>query len=363
MLSAVNKLLLGLNLLPGIGRQKIKKIFIKTGPILNPEQDLLRAVLGLSNYNQISQFFNSDGHLYKQVSKIELELDRNTIRMINYSDKQYPFLLAQIADFPVVLFYKGDVDVLSRRQIAIVGSRNASSSSLRHAYRFARELSQLGLVITSGLAQGVDSAAHAGAVDHGGSSIAVMGTGLDKIYPYRNRQLAHQLLNKGCWVSEYLPGSSPLAANFPRRNRIISGLALGVLVIEARSSSGTLITARTALEQNREVFAVPGPIDYQGSVGCHRLIAQGAKLVQSIDDIMDEIEVSYPLSAVEAIPLLPELEPALAGLLELIDYQPMQFSLIGEKSVLSEVDLLSMLVELELLGYIDNGILGISRIK
>lgn len=363
LLSDINRLLIALSLQHGVGRQRIKAIFSNDELSASPDFNVLQTHLNSICFASIQQFLGGAGDVYSRVLLIEEQCNNFGITMLNYEDANYPFLLKQVPDYPLYLFVKGDVGVLHKDQIAIVGSRNASSAGLRHAYDFARGLSQNELVVTSGMALGVDSAAHAGAIDAGFSSIAVMGTGLDTVYPKRNHRLAHRLLDKGCWVSEYLPGSAPVAANFPRRNRIISGLALGVLVVEARMRSGTLITAKAAIEQNREVFALPGPIEYQGSAGCHDLISQGAKLVQHVDDILIEIKPQVqPLSLLQDI-IPVTLEPALAALLDNIQFQPMQFSEIAKLTSIGQADLISMLVELELHGCIENNVLGINRIK
>jgi len=359
-LSDYNRFLIALSLIPRIGRKKIDSIISILPPLVVPSCSFLQNYLSSMQFALISAFLSGVGELYAEILKIELQLKRQNIYMINQCDVAYPYLLKQIPDPPIYLFYKGDVDVLSSKQIAIVGSRNASSSGLRHAYSFAGQLTQAGFVVTSGLAQGVDGASHAGALDAGGLSVAVMGAGLSSVYPRSNEALAHRILDSGCWVSEYLPGCAPVAANFPRRNRIISGLSLGVLVVEARLKSGTLITARTALEQNREVFAMPGPIDYPGSVGCHRLISEGAKLVQNVDDIVSEFVAAHAFieTQAESIPL----EPALQGLLELIDFGSMSLVELANMSGLYELDLLSMLVDLELQGLIENDGVSIRRI-
>jgi len=272
----------------------------------------------------------------------------------------------QIPDYPLLLFCKGDQELLSRPQVAIVGSRQASRSSLRHAYDFSRQLAQSGLVITSGLARGIDGAAHCGAIDHNHPSIAVMGTGLDVVYPRAHQQMASQLLKSGCWLSEYLPGTAPLAGNFPQRNRIISGLSLGVLVVEAKVKSGTLITARMALEQNRDVFAIPGPIEYSGSVGCHQLISDGAVLVQSANDILAELNVAGQFLGLhervtdDAAKALAE---PLYGLLATIDYTHTSLLQIASQSQTAIASLSSSLVELELLGFIQSSGDGYTRLK
>ena len=209
--------------------------------------------------------------------------------LVTFNDPHYPILLREISDPPPLIFAQGDISLLSRWQLAVVGSRNPSTSGRDLAYDFAHYLGQGELVITSGLATGIDAAAHKGALAGGGKTIAVVGTGLDRVYPASHRQLAHDIADNGLIVSEFALGTAPRPENFPRRNRIISGLALGTLVVEAALKSGSLITARMALEQGREVFAIPGSIHNPLARGCHQLIREGAKLVETANDIIEEL--------------------------------------------------------------------------
>jgi DNA processing protein len=215
--------------------------------------------------------------------------------MVALDDADYPKSLLEIADPPPVFYCIGRCELLARPALAIVGSRNATPQGVADAQAFARALSAAGLTIISGLALGIDAAAHRGALDGEGSSIAVTGTGPDRVYPAGNRELAHDLAARGLIVSEFSPGTPPLPQNFPRRNRVVSGLARGVLVIEATISSGSLITARFAGEQGREVFAVPGSIHSPFSKGCHKLLRDGAKLVETAQDVLDELR--FPRAA------------------------------------------------------------------
>ncbi|MBQ4864096.1 DNA-processing protein DprA [Pseudoalteromonas sp. MMG013] len=212
-----------------------------------------------------------------------------SIAIVSYFDSRYPPLLKQICTAPLLLFCRGNIDLLVQPQIAIVGSRSATATGLEIAAEFSYQLTQSGLVVTSGLARGVDGAAHKGALAHLGETIAVLGTGTDIIYPKRHQQLYQQIIERGLVVSEFLPGTLAKACNFPRRNRIISGLSLGVLLVEAEIKSGSLITARYALEQNREVFAIPGSIKNPLSQGGHFLLKQGAKLTEHVSDILEEV--------------------------------------------------------------------------
>ena len=214
--------------------------------------------------------------------------------VVTLADRLYPPRLLQIPDPPLLLYVRGRAEWLSRPALAIVGSRNATAQGTANAEAFARALSDAGLTIVSGLALGVDTAAHRGGLAGASSSIAIFGTGVDIVYPARNRGLAHELAGRGALVSEFALGTRALAGNFPRRNRLISGLALGCLVVEAAADSGSLITARLAAEQGREVFAIPGSIHSPLAKGCHALIKHGAKLAESARDILEELQIPAP---------------------------------------------------------------------
>lgn len=212
-----------------------------------------------------------------------------------YTDPHYPSLLKHIATAPPILFVQGDFTILQSHQLAMIGSRNPSPMGKDTAQQFARALSAAGLTITSGLALGIDAVSHVSALENQGKTIAVLGSGLDCIYPRSHKKLAERITTQGALVSEYPLGTQPKAGHFPQRNRLVSGLSLGVLVVEATLRSGSLITARLAAEQGREVFAIPGSIHHPLSHGCHFLIRQGAKLVEKVQDILEELG---PLAAV-----------------------------------------------------------------
>ena len=211
------------------------------------------------------------------------------IKQVMRHSQHYPVRLNDLHDPPPCIYVSGDLSLLNKPMIAIVGSRHASTQGLKNSHFFAKSLSRAGIVVISGLARGVDGAAHQGSLDSGSKTLAVCGTGLDLTYPKEHSCLAKAIAQQGLMVSELAPGIGPKAHHFPKRNRIIAALALGVLVIEARENSGSLITARMAAELGREVFALPGPIDNPLYSGCHRLIQQGAKLIRNPKDVLEEL--------------------------------------------------------------------------
>ena len=279
-------------------------------------------------------------------------------RLLTVTDPAYPPLLKQIPDPPFALFVRGDAALLSEPQLAMVGSRNPSVEGRRNAEEFAEYLARCGLVIVSGMALGIDAASHKGALK-GGKTVAVWGTGLDKPYPPRNRELAQQILEQGVIVSEFPPGTPPLPTHFPRRNRIISGLSVGTLVVEAARQSGSLITARLAAEQGREVFAIPGSIHNPMARGCHRLLRDGAKLVESGADILEELAPLLGLAALPAAPSAPgesaaaPEDPEYRLLLNSLDFAPTSVDALVERTGLTPDVVSSMLLMLELQGHVE----------
>lgn len=275
---------------------------------------------------------------------------------VTLADPAYPPLLKQIADPPPVLFVQGDPALLARRQLAVVGSRNPSAGGEHNAAEFARHLAGLGWVITSGLAIGIDAAAHRGALAAEGHTLAVAGTGLDQVYPARHRRLAQNIAARGALVSEFPPGTPPRPEHFPRRNRLISGLSLGTLVVEAAVQSGSLITARTAAEQGREVFAIPGSIHNPLARGCHALLRQGAKLVETAGDILEELGALAAWGDDQAAAPAAATDPVAAAepgnLLHHIGFEPVAVDTLVERSGLTAEQVSSMLVVLELHGQI-----------
>ncbi len=276
--------------------------------------------------------------------------------LVSWADPRYPALLRQIPDPPVALFVRGDPACLATPQLAIVGSRNASPGGSATAHAFASHLAGCGLSITSGLALGIDAAAHAGALAGGGHTLAVLGTGPDQVYPREHTALAEAIARQGALCSEFLPGMGPLRANFPRRNRIISGLAIGTLVVEARLQSGALITARRAVEQGREVFAIPGSIHNPLAKGCHRLIREGAKLVESTAHILEEVAAllavtqAAPPALAAAATAGPERDPDYQRLLDALGWDTVDADTLARRSRLTAAEVSSMLLILELEG-------------
>lgn len=280
---------------------------------------------------------------------------------ITYESDFYPLLLRQIADPPLILFVQGNPSVLNRNIIALVGSRNPTPEGKELAYRFAYELTACGLTVVSGLALGIDGLAHEGSLAVGGDTIAVTGNGLDTIYPRQHRSLAKRIITRGALVSEFLPGMPPLKQNFPRRNRIISGLGLGVLVVEAAARSGSLITARLAGEQGREVFALPGPIGSPLSKGCHCLIRQGAKLTENVEDILEELNISRPQTRQQSEDRGNKESIRETGLLKYFGHTAVAMDTLVNRSGLTPDRISSMLLQLELSGEIAFGPDGLYR--
>ncbi len=286
--------------------------------------------------------------------------------LLTLADEAYPQSLLTIPDPPTLLYAKGRLELLSMPALAIVGSRNATAQGMQNAEQFARTLSRSGLAVVSGLALGIDAAAHLGACSNApgsGSTIAVTGTGLDLVYPGRHRALAHRIAEEGCLLSEYPLGTPAIASNFPRRNRLISGLSVGVLVVEAALQSGSLITARSAVEQGREVFAIPGSIHSPLAKGCHRLIREGAKLVESAQDIMEELRwsgsaIKARMPALCAVPaseaeVSVALDAASVSVLQAVGHDPASVDSLAERSGLTASEVQAALLGLEMEGQVE----------
>ena len=278
---------LALSFIPGLGPQTYRRLLSEVGlpeQIFATTAHQLEAVCEPKIAKAITAGFDPN-----KVQPTLQWLAEPGNHLLTWADSEYPQTLLQTADPPPLLYVKGRLELLQQQALAIVGSRHATPQGAKDAESFAHALSDAGYTIVSGLALGIDAAAHRGGLLGRGSTVAVVGTGLDIVYPARNRELAHRLAEQGAIISEFPLTTPSLAQNFPRRNRIISGLARGVLVVEAALKSGSLITARLAAEQGREVFAMPGTIHSPLAKGCHSLLKQGAKLVESAQDILEEL--------------------------------------------------------------------------
>lgn len=266
--------------------------------------------------------------------------------IVTLGDAAYPANLLNTADPPLLLYAQGRVELMQRPSVAVVGSRNPTPQGSDNARQFSRHLSQAGITVVSGLALGIDGAAHEGALDGDGSTVAVVGTGLDRIYPPRHRELTHRIAEQGLLLSEFALGTPPLRENFPQRNRLIAGLAQGTLVVEAALPSGSLSTARSASEAGREVFAIPGSIHSPQSRGCHWLIKQGAKLVDTAQDILDELRIGEPATVSTNTPRDAPDDP----LLDALGHEPTTLDALLARTGESAATLQARLMELELDG-------------
>jgi len=283
---------------------------------------------------------------------------RDRIELLDAFDPRYPPLLTHVSAAPALLYVRGEIDCLRLPQLAIVGSRSATAPARLRAMQFAAELSRQGLTITSGLALGIDAAGHEGALRAGGRTVAVLGSGLDRIYPARHGPLAARIAAQGALISEFPRGTAPLRHHFPQRNRLMSGLSLGTLVVEAADKSGSLITAQFALDQGREVFAMPGSISNPLTRGCHALIKSGAKLVESTCDIFEEIAISLPKQGDMSRNSSPDrvtsttvtLDKGHKILLDALGFEPASVNTLADRTGFPSRSVASMLLTLELAG-------------
>ena len=337
---------LRLTLIPGIGGETQRKLLAAFGlpeAIFAAGRLAVRAVAG----DRADLLFDFDPS--ESVDRSLTWAAQPGQHIITLADAAYPKALLEIADPPSVLYVRGQIGLLQKPGLGIVGSRNATPQGLQTAENFSRTLAAKGLTIVSGLALGIDAAAHRGALAAGGETIAVIGTGADRLYPARNRELALAIVEQGAIVSEFPLGTPAIAANFPRRNRIISGLSRGVLVVEAALESGSLITARLAAEQGREVFAIPGSIHSPVARGCHRLIKQGAKLIETAQDILEEFGNYRELPEVEPAAIPGDNENAV---LAALGHDPCNLDDLAARTGLPADQLLTELLTLELAGRI-----------
>ncbi|HEY0973278.1 MAG TPA: DNA-processing protein DprA [Solimonas sp.] len=345
---------------PGIGPATFHRLLSASGAA---------AALGDAAWLRAAGLEASLLRAWREVSEAELQRDLAWLsgaqrHVLTLDDPRYPAQLREIPAPPPLLFVQGDPELLALPQIALVGARTATPQGLENAEAFAAELTRRGFVVTSGLALGIDGAAHRGALAADGYTVAVCATGLDRVYPARHKALAQEIATRGALVSEFPTGVQALAEHFPRRNRLISGLSMGVLVVEAAQQSGSLITARLALEQGREVLAIPGSIHNPMARGCHALIRQGAKLVETVDDILVELgpllgahparraAASASASAGAAPTPTPEADERLAGILRAMGDETLTLDELVSRSTYPVAAVQAALMMLELDGRI-----------
>lgn len=359
---------LRLSLTPGVGDVSARKLL---GAFGLPEQIFCQPEAALRQVVGPAQSAALQLPPQDWVAQCELTrawLDGSAQRgVLTLADAAYPTSLLNMADPPLVLYWQGDVSLLAHPQcLAMVGSRNPTPQGERTAHDMAKALAAAGVCVVSGLALGVDGAAHTGALDGGGATIAVVGTGLDRVYPSRHLALAHRITQQGLLLSEFPLGTPPSQSNFPKRNRIIAGLAQGTLVVEAALASGSLITARLAVDMGREVFAIPGSIHSTQAKGCHALIRQGAKLVETAQDVLEDLRFAPPVATMPAPVGAPTdgcrtrgddtAEPLVAGppgrLLAQMGHHPLGLDELQAMTGESAAHLQAWLMELELDGHV-----------
>ena len=336
-----------LNEIPGLGNSAFCRLLAKFG---SPEKIFSASISQLREFvdDEIAQKIQNGVDL--EAIKPTLDwLQKDNAHLVTFADNTYPQKLLEISNPPAVLYAIGNLHWLNHPTIAMVGSRSATPQGEKNAENFAESLCNQGLCVVSGMALGIDGASHRGALKANGATIAVVGTGLDIVYPARHRDLAHKIAERGLIISEFPLGTPSKAQNFPRRNRLISGLSLGCLVVEANIDSGSLITARLSAEQGREVFAIPGSIHSPVTKGCHQLIKQGAKLVENVQDILEELKNILPsispsglMGNLESTPSEPNAVLACMG------FDPVNFESLRTLSGLTTEALSSMLMVLEL---------------
>jgi DNA processing protein len=351
----VRKLLL-LSMIPGIGPTRIRNLinyFGDVDAVLGATEKQLLAVEGVNRSvaRNILQRKDSENEIRNQLSRI----NKTNAKIVTFWDKDYPENLKRIYDPPVFLFVRGSLLPEDRYSIAVVGTRNPSVYGKHVAEKLSAQLVENGIPVVSGLARGVDTIVHSVTVRSGGRTIAVLGSGVDVIYPGENKKLSEQILLSGAIVSEYLMGAKPDAVNFPRRNRIISGMTVGTVVVETDISGGAMITASMALDQNREVFAVPGNVTEKKSRGTNMLIKEGrAKLIEDISDIIDELGNKIRPLIKNAEKPQPSVQLTLFEhkILEFLTDEPQHIDVLAEKCMMSTSDLLVQLLGLELKGVV-----------
>jgi DNA processing protein len=338
---------LRLSLIPGLGDRSLRRLLLSFG---SPQQIFSASHAALAKYvpAETASTIRDGGVNGAKLNAVTTWLEDPANHIVTLADDEYPQALLETPDPPLLFYVKGRSELLNHLSLAIVGSRSASPQGLANAESFARALSDAGLTIISGLALGIDAAAHRGGLAGAASSVAVVGTGLDIVYPARNRELAHRLAQEGAILSEFPLGTPALASNFPRRNRLISGMARGCLVVEAALQSGSLITARLANEQGKDVFAIPGSIHSPISKGCHALIKQGAKLVESAQDILEEL--SMPVLAPRPPEAMSVADSQSQLVLDQLGHYPCDIDTLCERCGFHSDMVLALLTQLELDG-------------
>ncbi len=339
---------------PGIGPSRFRALVESFGSpkgVLEASAEQLMKLPRIDQKTALAvKSFADQPYIDKQLKSIE----KHRVQMVGFQDPEYPEMLSQIHDPPCILFVQGDISCLKTDCIAIVGTRGPTTYGRIMAEKIAGELARRGITVVSGIARGIDSIAHRGALATGGKTVAVLGCGIDVVYPPENRKLQEEIAQTGALVSEFLMATSPDGTNFPRRNRIISGLSLGVVVVEAGEKSGAIITAEYALDQNREIFAVPGNITAAKSKGTNALIKRGAKLVQTVEDITEELWPKAP--ALFKPPPAPSALPGLSGeelkVLESLSLKPKHIDKISADIGITTGKALSILLSLELTGLV-----------
>ena len=346
---------LSLRQVPGVGNviyNRLIKKFQTPEKVFHASPEELKKIEGLRSQTiEAIVAFKDNEWAKKELDRIE----KQGITFLTIQDERFPRNLKEIYDPPPFLYVKGELREEDNLSLAVVGSRNASSYGKAMTQRLSRTLTERGFTIVSGLARGIDTCAHKGALEGGGRTVAVLGSGIDLIYPWENKGLAEEITLHGAVVSEFSLGTQPEAINFPPRNRIISGLSLGAVIVEASFRSGSLITARMALEQGREVFAVPGNVDSLWSKGTNRLIKEGAKLIMDPDDIIEEVLPQYKAPATSRQGKPPEtrgLTPEGRRIFDLLDSNPLHIDRLIQQSGLQPNLVSSLLLELELKGLV-----------
>jgi len=341
----------------GLGCVSFKKL---AGHFGDPTEALSASTAALAEISGLDQSVIDGLRNFSAWDEAEKEIiraEKAAVKIVPFTDSSYPARLRMIPDPPPLLYLKGEIRREDEKAVAVVGSRSTSDYGRRVARDLCRGLASLGFTVVSGMARGIDGTAHETSLNAGGRTIAVLGSGVDRVYPAEHDKLYRRISENGGVISEFPMGTRPLAFNFPARNRVISGLSLGVVVVEATEKSGSLITAALALEQGREVFAVPGEVGASRSRGAHRLIRQGAKLVETVDDIMEEIAPQLLVRSGKAVSaprrtLPPSLGDEFQRIFGLFQERPLQIDEVIESSGCSPSRVSEILLELELQGYI-----------